>query len=190
MHKVIALSASPRRGGNSEILLDQAIAGVLEAGGIAEKIILCDLKIAPCLECNFCARTGRCIVEDDFQAIYRRLKQENLFLLAFPVFFQGLPAQLKALVDRCQCCWEAKYRLETPIAPASPQRRLSVLGVKAREDVEEFSHPLATLKVFALVNNLRYYQELLLSRMEDSGAVNRNPEALQKARELGKDLLS
>jgi len=189
MKKVVALSASPRRGGNSEILLDQALSEIKNAGGEAEKIILSELNIAPCGACSACEKTGLCTVEDDFQKIYRFLKDENLFLVAFPVFFNGVPAQLKALVDRCQCCWQAKYRLKNPIAPASPQRRLSVIGVKARPDMEEFAHSLASLKVFALVNNLEYHQELLVDQLEEAGTVYARPEALLKARELGKNLV-
>src|SRR3972149_2049219 len=66
----------------------------------------------PCQNCDGCLHTGVCIIDDDMQAIHYKLKEADRLVLAAPVFFLGLPAQAKAMVDRCQALWMEKYILK------------------------------------------------------------------------------
>ncbi|MBM4429510.1 MAG: flavodoxin family protein, partial [Chloroflexi bacterium] len=68
--KILAIAGSPRRGGNTDRLLDQAIAGAESAGSMVERFVLSKLQVAPCIECNRCFETGRCAVQDDYQVLY------------------------------------------------------------------------------------------------------------------------
>jgi multimeric flavodoxin WrbA len=99
---------SPRKGGNSDLLLDAFLAGAGEGGAVWNKISVCDLEISPCLECLDCETTGECVIKDGMEEIYRRLLEADRIVIASPIFFYGLPAQLKALIDRGQALWYRK----------------------------------------------------------------------------------
>lgn len=118
--KVLAVFGSPRQGGNSEILLEKFLAGVA-AGAIAhqvEKVFLNQMRFLPCQECGGCDATGLCVLKDDLQAFYQKLDQAQAVVLAAPIFFGSLPAQVKAMIDRYQCHWVGKYRLQKKSASA------------------------------------------------------------------------
>ncbi len=106
-----ALSASPRIGGNSEILLGRAIEGVIEGGGKAEILRISELDIAPCTGCGACMRTGICVIDDVFVELRERIISSEGIVFATPLYFMNVPARGKALIDRCQAFWAAKHRL-------------------------------------------------------------------------------
>ena len=189
MKKVIGFLGSPRRGGNSEILLDCALKGAQNAGAESRKIIVSELKIAPCAACYACQADGICVIKDDFQEIHRLLREENLFLFAFPLYFMSMPAQLKALIDRAQCCWAAKYLLKKPVAPLTPGRKCSAIMLRGMTGLNSFTCPRETLKAFCVVNNIHYHDELGVQETDKLKLVADFPELLQKAEQLGKELL-
>ena len=106
--KVLGIYGSPRRNGNSSILLDEALKGAGEMGAKVSTIRVIDLDITGCRECGGCDRTGKCVVVDEMQKIYPLLDYANTIIVASPIFFYGFPAQLKALVDRCQAEWNRR----------------------------------------------------------------------------------
>lgn len=99
--KVLVLSGSPRKGGNSDCLADAFIRGTREAGNDAEKILICQKNVKGCLGCGACQRNGgSCIQKDDIPEIYEKLKMADAIVLASPVYFYTWTAQLKAVLDR------------------------------------------------------------------------------------------
>jgi multimeric flavodoxin WrbA len=106
--KVLGLAGSPRRGGNSETLLDRALAGAQDAGAEVEKVVVHRLKMSGCRHCDGCLETGICVVKDDMQSLYPKLRAMDAFAVASPMFFMAVTSQLKAVFDRCQCLWVAK----------------------------------------------------------------------------------
>lgn len=187
--KVIAFLGSPRHGGNSDILLDAALSGVEKAGGLPEKIILNDLSMRPCQGCESCHKTGICRIEDDFQKLYRCLRDHSLFILASPVYFSGVSAQAKILIDRCQCCWAARFIINLPIAPPGSARRGLILSVCAMEGKERFSAFLAEARAFFAVNNIHCLGELLVDATDAKGKILEKKAALEEARSLGRKLV-
>ncbi len=109
--RVVAFSASPRIGGNSEILLDHIIEGLVSGGAEVRKIRTHALSISPCSGCGGCDRNGRCVVTDDFSEIHDLLISCDGVVFASPLYFMNVPARAKALVDRCQSFWIARHRL-------------------------------------------------------------------------------
>ena len=114
--KVLGILGSPRRGGNTEILLDEALAGARSQRAETEKLAVSELKIAPCQNCDDCALTGECTIHDDMDGIYSKLRAIDRLVLASPVFFLSVTAQTKAMIDRCQSLWVTKYVLKQPVA--------------------------------------------------------------------------
>lgn len=99
--KVLVLSGSPRRNGNSEILCDQFISGASEAGHSVEKIFLGDKKINYCIACGSCQRNnGVCIHKDDMAEILEKMIEADVIVMASPVYFYTMDAQVKTLIDR------------------------------------------------------------------------------------------
>jgi len=99
--KVLVLSASPRKGGNSDLLCDQFIAGALEAGNRAEKILIQEKKINFCIGCMTCqSNGGACVHDDDMAEILEKMIRADVLVLATPVYFYNMDAQMKVLIDR------------------------------------------------------------------------------------------
>jgi multimeric flavodoxin WrbA len=120
--KVLGILGSPRREGNTEILLDEALRGASDHGGLCEKIILRDLKITPCLEIYKCAEDGVCAIQDEMQGLFPKIIQAERLLLASPIFFYSVPALAKAMIDRCQSLWAKKYILKLPVSPIAERK--------------------------------------------------------------------
>lgn len=104
--KVLILSGSPRRGGNSDLLCDEFLRGARESGHQAEKIFLRDKKVAPCSACYFCTKSGgRCAIQDDMTEILDKMQGADVIVMASPVYFYSIDAQMKAVIDRCVARW-------------------------------------------------------------------------------------
>lgn len=99
--KVLIISASPRKGGNSDSLCDQFLAGAKEAGHNVEKIFLRNYKINYCLGCGVCNTKHICVQKDDMKALLDKMVEADVIVLATPVYFYTMDAQLKTFIDRC-----------------------------------------------------------------------------------------
>ena len=99
--KVLILSASARKAGNSDLLADQFMKGAVEAGNEVEKIFLAQKKIGYCLGCNFCKKNGgTCAIKDDMNEVLEKMLEADVIALASPVYYYNVNAQLKTLIDR------------------------------------------------------------------------------------------
>ncbi|MBO5412340.1 MAG: flavodoxin family protein [Clostridia bacterium] len=112
MKKVLILSGSPRKGGNSDTLCDEFARGAKNAGNQVEKIRLQEKKIANCLGCYYCAEHGgKCVMQDDMSKILEKMLACDVLVLASPVYFYSVCAQMKAVIDRTVARWtEIKYK--------------------------------------------------------------------------------
>ena len=98
---VLVLSSSPRRGGNSDLLCDQFMLGVKEAGGHAEKLFLRDLKINYCTGCGTCLEGKKlCPQKDDMAGVLDKMIAADVIVMATPVYFYTMCGQMKTLIDR------------------------------------------------------------------------------------------
>lgn len=100
MKNVLIVSSSPRRGGNSDLLCDQFLAGAQAAGHQAEKVFLRDCKINYCQGCGVCNNTHCCVQKDDMAALLDKMLQADVIVLATPVYFYSMDGQLKTFIDR------------------------------------------------------------------------------------------
>lgn len=97
---VLIISASPRKGGNSDLLCDQFLKGAREAGHAAEKVFLPEHKIHYCTGCGVCNTTHRCVQKDDMAGILEKMVNADIIVLATPVYFYSMDGQLKTFIDR------------------------------------------------------------------------------------------
>ena len=184
--KVLGIYGSPRKGGNSDRLLDRALDGAGSAGAEITRIYARDLKMAGCIECGGCDRTGRCVVEDDMQGVYPLMEEADVIFLASPIFFYGVTAQVKAVIDRAQANWN-KRLIEKPAEgrriPESGRGYL--IGVGASRGKNLFEGAILTAKYFYDALDMSYEGGIFFRSLEKKGAVRENPETLQEAFHLG-----
>lgn len=105
MKHVLILSGSPRRRGNSDLLCDAFAQGAREAGHTVEKIFLRDQTIGYCRACYACRESGVCAIKDDMAQILEKLHWADVVVMASPVYFYSIDAQMKALIDRTLAQW-------------------------------------------------------------------------------------
>ena len=104
--KILILSGSPRAAGNSEQLCDEFMRGAQESGHTVEKIRVAAKKVAPCSGCYFCKNHGgQCVHKDDMAEILQKMIDADVLVLASPVYFYSIDAQLKAVIDRTVARW-------------------------------------------------------------------------------------
>src|SRR4030042_79080 len=102
---LLGIMGSPRIRGNTDLLLDEALKGAQGKGAEVEKIIADRLKIAPCREYYGCFKDGNCVIRDEMDEIYPKLLGANIIIVATPIFFYTVSAQLLQLISRCQSLW-------------------------------------------------------------------------------------
>ena len=125
---VLAFAGSPRRGGNSETLLDWVIDSMEQDPDVhVEKIPIVDADINPCKGCNACETLNYCVQKDGMVSIHDKIIEADIIILASPIFCMGVSSQAKALIDRAQVFRSRKYVLKLPIVP--PDRKGKRLGV-------------------------------------------------------------
>jgi len=188
--KVLGIFGSPRRGGNTELLLEEALKGAEKEGGEVERIYLSDFTITPCKECHGCDNTGNCVILDDMEKIYPKLLEANVLILASPIFFYGVTAWAKALIDRSQALWARKYLIKDPtLGKEGKKRKGFFISVGATKGQKVFEGAILTVKYFFDVLNAEYVGELLYRGVEAKGDILKHPEALQQAFEAGRKLV-
>lgn len=179
--RLLGIAGSPRRGGNSDRLLDECLAGAAAAGATTERLVVAEAGIAPCRGCNACSRDGHCIVRDGMQDVYPLLDAADAVVVATPVYFATVPAVLKALYDRCQPYWARRYVLHEPLARRRPAGLLVVGG---GGDPYGNTCAITTTRSVAAVLGLDL-MEPLAARADRPQDVASSAEILQGARELG-----
>lgn len=106
MKKVLILSGSPRKGGNSDLLCDEFMRGALESGNAVEKIRVAEKNIGYCRGCYYCKKSGgQCAIKDDMAEVLQKMIDADVLVLASPVYFYSIDAQLKAVIDRTVARW-------------------------------------------------------------------------------------
>lgn len=188
MTKVLGMLGSPRQGGNTEILLDEALAAAESAGAVILKINLSELEFSGCTECEDCYATGECSIDDDMETVYDAIESADRILLASPIFFMGLPAQAKAMIDRTQCYWAIKYMLREAFpATVTGGRYGAFIGIGATRGERLFDGTILTLKYFfdAIAATPLTDQYVLVRGVDEKGEVNTRPDAIRAAAELG-----
>jgi len=187
--KILAIFGSPRRKGNTSLLLEKAAEGAAEAGASIEKVVLRDLNISPCLEIYGCRKDGRCVIRDDFQKIYDRILECDGLMLASPVFFYTVSAHTKILMDRCQSLWVKRYLLEkAPFGKADFKRKGLFISVGATKGRRLFDGILLSIRYFFDALETELWRSLLYRGLDFEGDVLKHPEYLEEAYTAGREL--
>jgi multimeric flavodoxin WrbA len=181
--QVLILKASPRERGNSAALADQVAQGARSSGAEVESISLHILDIRPCDACDLCRENGGdCVIEDDMQPLYPKLRQADAIVIATPVYWFTLSAQAKLFIDR----WYALLG-EKPNPLRGKQFALLLTYGDENLDVSGGIHALDTFK--HMVHYLRGEMVgYVHGSANDPGDVQKQPGLMEEAYQLGKIL--
>jgi multimeric flavodoxin WrbA len=186
--RVLGIAGSPRRNGNTELLLKEFLKGAECEGATTKTVYLSKLQITPCQHCDACLKEDECRIQDDMQKIYIELAKADIIVLASPVQFSGPPSQVKAMIDRCQCLWARKYVLKIPPLNIKKDRKGFLISVGGTRIKGMFEPTIAIVKTWFHVLDIEYAGELLFSGTDGKGEILKHPDALQKAYESGQRL--
>jgi len=190
---ILGIAGSPEKGGNTELLLDKVLEGCGCNGDKTvnrKKIVVSDLDFQPCTSCRSCTKIGKCRLNDDMQNVYSDLLWADCIVLASPVYFLGLTAQCKALIDRCQMFWARKFLLNKPIVENGQEsnRRGIVLSVGGDKKDSIFCGLIMTAKAFFITIDAVYDENnsLFIGGIEEKDDVLKSPYYLNAAFDIGK----
>lgn len=172
---ILILSGSPRKGGNTELLVEAFVKGASQKHHV-EVVSVHDYKVNPCMGCNACFKNenNACIQKDDMSLIYDKMAVADMLVIASPVYFYGLSAQLKAVIDR----------FHNPIRDTFHIKKTALLLVGAASLPELFDGILAQYRLCLNFFKLEDAGRVLVRGVKDKGDIQ-NTEAIQKANELG-----
>jgi len=186
MSDIVAIYGSPRRKGNSALLLKKAVEGARASGTEVDEIVLRDYKISPCLEIYGCKKEGECAIKDDFQQVRDRILAARGLMIASPIFFYTVSSHVKMLMDRCQSLWVKKYWIDKVARNESlPTRKGFVIGVGATKGKKLFDGMLLTMRYFFDVLDMELWGSLLYRQLDFEGDVLKYPEYLDQAYQQG-----
>jgi multimeric flavodoxin WrbA len=190
--KIVGIYGSPRKGGNSEILMDETLKVIEDSGARVVRIKAKDLQISGCVECGGCDKTGQCVIKDCMQMVYPHLDEADGIVLATPIFFYTVPAQAKAVIDRCQAMWSRRMLLKTS---KEEQKRYDsgkgyMIGVGATKGENLFTGVELVAKYFYDALDMSYEGGIFFKGVDAKGAIRERPDSLQEARELGNRVIN
>lgn len=187
---VLGIACSPRRNGNTTQLLLEAMKTAQAGGHITELVYLSDLNINPCQGCNACSAKGLCIIKDDIPKLQEKLIQADRVILAAPIFFMGVNAQTKIMIDRMQTFWARKYlHHQSLIKPSGPERIGLFLSAAGTEKVDVFKCAERSIQTLFHMLDIRYAQPCLYPGIDHAGEINEHPTAIDEVSKATMSLL-
>jgi putative NADPH-quinone reductase len=189
--KVLAFCASPRKGGNTEVLIDEAIRGVQDAGAKVEKFVLQKMKIGYCIQCTQCnlpGFEGFCPQKDDLSDIYPKIVDSDAIIIGFPIYTARECAQLATFMDRWRC-----------VGKVEPSRRVMVIGTWGYPAIDTYDHMIERLISILHLHGFETVEALSacgfsgkLGGFDENrkAMVLRFPKELEKAHQAGKSLVT
>jgi len=185
---ILAFACSPRHGGNTDTLLQAALDGAAEVGARIDRFDLRAMEIAPCQHCGGCVGgAGRCVIEDDMQRLYEPLRSADRIVIASPIFFMGLTAQAKTMIDRCQPLW-TRRSLGRHVSDAHHERAGLYLGAGGSDFDHLFDAARMVLAAWYWTLQVFERREVVFGNTDRKGAILKHPTALDQAREAGREL--
>jgi multimeric flavodoxin WrbA len=184
---ILGIGGSPRKGGFTDMLLDSALNGASSEGCHTEKIFLNDLDIRPCQDCGSCADTGVCVVRDDMLKVREGIAEADRIIIASPVYFGSVTAQVKTMVDRYQDAWTAKYVLKyNPVRPI--EKKGAFICVAAEDKIQYFENSRQIIKNLFATLDIEYHTDLFVGGTAGMDALAKD-ETAKKAFHLGAEMV-
>ncbi len=177
MKKVLILAGSPRIGGNSDLLCDEFAKGATESGNTVEKIYVAECNVGFCRACYACTDAGKCVMDDDMGMILNKMIEADVIVMASPVYFYSISAQLKAVIDRTVARWLAVR-----------EKEFYYIVTAADDDKKSAETTLACMRGYAdCVEGAKEMGVIYGMGVYEKGEIKSHP-AMKKAYEMGKNV--
>jgi multimeric flavodoxin WrbA len=174
--KILALIGSPRKGGNTDILVDKILMGAGDNGNSFEKIYLYDFDISACIDCRKCKRSSFvCAFEDGMSCIYPKLEEADLIIFGTPVYWYGPTAKMKLLIDRLR-----------PFIASGKLKGTKGMVVTPSEEGNSYCGPLIESFKMSFEYLGMSFAGGMLAKAYERGEIKNNTVELTKAYDLGK----
>jgi len=172
---ILGIVGSPRRGANTETLVDSVLAGALEGGATISKVVLSELNIAPCQACNKCQRDGRCIHDDDMASLMELMEKNDIWVFGTPIYWWGPSAQFKTFIDR----W---YGIDQRIF----QGKQVILTIPMGGSNEHYArHTIGMFKDICNYLGMVCVEAIVDPGMTGRSSAQENPQIFEAAKEAG-----
>jgi multimeric flavodoxin WrbA len=184
--KLLGIYGSPRKKGNTDQLLDKALEGARNVGAETRAIYARDLEMCGCIECGGCDETGKCVVQDDMQLVYPHLEEADAIILASPIFFYNVTAQVKSVIDRCQANWCGRFlRKSAEERKSYDSGKGYLIAVAASKGKKLFDCAELTAKYFFDALDMSYEEGLLFRGLEKRKDAQEDSQSLEAAFRFG-----
>jgi multimeric flavodoxin WrbA len=185
---LLAIFGSPRKDGNTDLMMNSFIEGALSAANIElQKFYIRDLKFSGCQSCGYCDEHGVCVQQDDMQKVYPFFDVTQRIVIASPIYFYGLSGQTKLLVDRSQAPYMRKYKRKAQgLGPlADTNKKGFFLCAGATRGKRLFDCPVLTVSYFFDALDAEYTGELCFRQIDEKGSIRNHATALEECRQAG-----
>jgi len=193
--KVLGIGGSPRKGGNSDILLKRLLKGVAGEGIVTEEIQLRDYQFQPCIGCERCRKDKRCTgLQDGMQLIYPKIREASGLILISPIYSYNMTALMKSFIDRLYCFYD--FTDERPgywssqLADQGRKAIIAVAGEQATREAGGMDLTLETMRRSIKALGYEVIDELPVLGIFDKGKVREYPQVIEKAGAIGRRLAS
>jgi multimeric flavodoxin WrbA len=185
--RAIGIAGSPRRRGNSTTLLEAALKGAAGVGAHTQLVCLNDLTFRGCQACEGCYRQDRCVLDDDLAPVLEALRKAAIWVLAAPIYFDGVSAQFKSFFDRLHSMIWGDGKLAPQL---SGRRRAAIITTSGAEPYDSYLTAIKSLAgYFAWMGDFGRVEVMCEGGLGPVGAVAEKPQLLEKAEALGKTLV-
>lgn len=174
---IVAIYGSPRRGGNSDVMLDLFLSRVQLPDTIV-KIIPSEMEFSQCKGCRACEKTGVCVIDDEIKMVSNHLLQADRVIISSPIFFYGFPSALKALIDRSQVLWSRKYLLKEEMKP----KKGFLLAIGATQGKKLFDGVILTSRYFFDGFHCEYQGEVVFRGFDKKAEIKNCSTCLEEIR--------
>lgn len=183
--KVLGILGSPRIGGNSDILLEEALKGAREVGAETEKVILSKKKISGCFDCKKCNETGICAIKDDMIEIHRKIVESEAIIHSVPVYFWAMTSQMKAYLDRWCAFFDAKWRIHEAYVHKFKSKGIGLVTLCGDPDVHTADPIVHSFKTTCQFMGLKWLG-LVQASATEKGEIGGNEKMKREAYRLGR----
>ena len=176
---VLGIVGSPRRNGNTEILVDEILTGAAKAGAQIGKVVLDELDIHPCRACDRCRDSQFCAEEDDMKPLLEMMNQSQVWILGTPIYWWGPSAQMKTFIDRWYGARHARF-----------QKRNVILALPLGGGSERYAQP--TIDMFKYIMNylnMTHFATIVAPSVYRRGVISEKTKILELAHQTGVDVV-
>ncbi|MHB8916507.1 MAG: flavodoxin family protein [Desulfocucumaceae bacterium] len=187
----LGVACSPRKNGNTEILLSTAMETLGLLGVDTDVARLADINYSPCQACEGCYRTGRCVIRDGAGQVFEKILSANILIMAAPVFSMGICAQAKMFIDRAQQFWATRYILKRPVVEDErfrETRRGIFISAAGTNLPGVFDGTLRVVRYFFKMMDVRLEGTYCYPGTDKKGEILSNTRALEEIREAARKL--